>query len=118
MLDYYRPMQQEKSIETPSLPENLIFSAKKARVRPKYNNQGEVRKMKLLIDLNKEETESFMALADAVKPEEVPLDAFVKSMFVVGINHYIERIQEEAAKVATPESTEAPEVEVITPNEQ
>lgn len=93
---------------------SVSLTVKKVRVRPKYNNQGEIRKMKLLIDLNKDESVAFQTLADSIKPEGVSVDSFVKSMFIVGINHYLEKIQEASSNVSISQESE---VEVITPNE-
>lgn len=113
-------MQQEKLINTlksvvgsgykpklEQLPEEIISSVKKVRVYQKKNT------MKLKIDLSKEEAEAFKAVAQAICPPEIPMDTFTKSMFLFGINSYIEKIQEAAAAEKAKENLD--NVEVLTP---
>lgn len=104
-------------MEAPDNKNKLILSVEEAkvRVRPKFNNKGEIRKMKLMIDLNKEETEAFKVVADNLKPEDVGMDKFVKSMFIVGVNSYISEL-EKAKESQINSDTEIPNVEVITPD--
>jgi hypothetical protein len=68
---------------------NLNLSNSKVRVKSKTSKTGEVRKMKLLIDLNKDETLSYMNVVKVIKPEEEPEHEFIKKMFILGLNYYI-----------------------------
>lgn len=67
----------------------LNMNDSKVRVKPKFNKSGEVRKMKLLIDLNKDETQSYQNVISLVKPENEPESEFIKKMFILGLNYYI-----------------------------
>ena len=57
-------------------------------------------RMKFQIKLNKEETEAFKVFTDTVKPEEVPLDDFVKSIFLTGIESMNKKLVEMVQKYA------------------
>ena len=57
-------------------------------------------RMKFQIKLNKEETEAFKVFTDTVKPEEVPLDDFVKSIFLTGIEAMNQKLVEMVQKYA------------------
>lgn len=113
-------MQQEKLINSlksaiqsgykPNLsilPDPMFNSVKKIRLQYKRNN------MKLRIDLNKEESEAFKAVSQAICPPEIPMDEFTKRMFLFGINSYIESIQKAVAEEKNKEALT--NVEVLTP---
>ena len=57
-------------------------------------------RMKFQIKLNKEETEAFKVFTDTVKPEEIPLDDFVKSIFLTGIESMNKKLVEMVQKYA------------------
>jgi hypothetical protein len=87
----------------------LSLSVKKIRIYEKKNT------MKIKIDLSKEEAEAFKTVCSVICPPGVSIDQFSKSMFLVGINNYIDRLKAEKAKqdaAGVPEN-----VEVITENE-
>jgi hypothetical protein len=75
-------------------------------------------RMKFQIKLNKEETESFKVFTETVKPDEVPEDDFIKSIFLTGIesmNQKIMSMVEEYAK-ENPEDFKAQMVEMKEAN--
>jgi hypothetical protein len=90
------------------------FSFHKIRFLQKFNKTG-VRKMKLHFDLNKEETEGFNNLIGSIKPPEISTNDFVKQMFLVGLNNYMNELERIAqnSQASEVEVSQLPNVEVI-----
>jgi len=79
------------------MPETVKLNIDGWKIRLDERSRG---RMKFQIKLNKEETEAFKAFTDTVKPEEVPLDDFVKSIFLTGIESMNKKLVEMVQKYA------------------
>ena len=73
------------------MPETVKLNIDNWKIRLDERSRG---RMKFQIKLNKEETEAFKAFTETVKPEEVSLDDFVKSIFLTGIETMNKRLVE------------------------
>mgnify|MGYP005827529231 FL=1 len=79
-----------------------------------YRKRG---RMKINFKLSKDESEAFVNFKNQTKPDEIPEDAFLKSIFFLGIStleaNISQRIQQELEKmdedVEIPEETSLPE---------
>lgn len=101
---------QEANVQIPGKSDTVSLSVTKVRIKENKNT------MKLKIDLSKEEAEALKSLFSVICPPGVSMDQFSKSMFLVGINTYVERLQAEKAKQ---DSAGVPEnVEMITPENE
>ena len=93
------------------MAETIKLDVKSWKIKQEDRSRG---RMKFQIKLNKQETESFKAFTDTVKPEEVSQDDFVKSLFLTGIesmNQKIMSMVEDYAK-ENPEDFKAQLVEM------
>jgi len=80
------------------MAETIKLNVESWKVKQEERSRG---RMKFQIKLNKNETESFKAFTDTVKPTEVSQEDFVKSIFLTGIesmNQKIMSMVEEYAK--------------------
>ncbi len=72
----------------------LSLENSKVRVHEKTNGRGEIRKMKLYIDLDKNESLSYRNVIGSLKPEDVKENAFIKSIFLLGLGTYVDKLKE------------------------
>ena len=79
------------------MPETVKLNIDGWKIRFDERSRG---RMKFQIKLNKDETEAFKAFTDTVKPEEVALDDFVKSIFLTGIESMNKKLVEMVKKYA------------------
>jgi hypothetical protein len=68
------------------------------RIREKVSNKGIVRKMKIYIDLSKEEAEGYKSFMEMIKPESLSEQDFIKTIFLKGVEAVNTQITEEAKK--------------------
>jgi pantothenate kinase type III len=76
---------------------NLSLKNSKVRIREKTKN-GDIRKMKIHIDLSKEESEGYKSFMDLVKPEELNEQEFIKIIFLKGVEAVNQQLTAEAKK--------------------
>jgi len=76
---------------------NLSLKNSKVRIREKTKN-GEIRKMKIHIDLSKEESEGYKSFMELVKPDELNEQEFVKIIFLKGVEAVNQQLSAEAKK--------------------
>jgi hypothetical protein len=62
--------------------ENLKLDVSTWKIRQTHRTRGS---MKLQINLSKDEAIAFKNFAEAIKPEEISQDQFLKSVFITGI---------------------------------
>ena len=93
------------------MAETIKLNVESWKIKQEERSRG---RMKFQIKLNKQETESFKAFTDTVKPSEVSQDDFVKSIFLTGIESLNQKIMSmvEAYAKENPEDFKAQLVEM------
>jgi len=77
---------------------SLSLKSSKVRIHEKTNNNGVVRKMKIYIELSKEESEGYKSFMKMVKPDQINEQDFIKMIFLKGVEAINIQLTEEAKK--------------------
>jgi hypothetical protein len=93
------------------MAETIELNVESWKIKQVERSKG---RMKFQIKLNKNETESFKAFTETVKPDEVSQDDFVKSIFLTGIESMNQKIMSMVEEYANknPEDFKAQLVEM------
>jgi len=67
----------------------FTFNPKGWKIKTEYRSKN---RMKFNLKLNQEETEAFKNFANTVKPEEIGMDDFVRSIFFSGVRSLEEQL--------------------------